>query len=85
MAIDTLFVASQYQMQDNLEAALNTLEHVNVTGLSLEVSQDVFGRWCDTCSGELWSPGLSSDSPRYCATIRLGCLSRWVQRRVRQR
>jgi hypothetical protein len=49
-ARQALFVAGQYQMQDNLEAALDTLERVNVTGLSIEVSQDVFGRWCDICS-----------------------------------
>ncbi|MBV9600246.1 MAG: hypothetical protein JOZ87_25770 [Chloroflexi bacterium] len=34
----------------DLEAALATLEQVDVDGLSLEVSQDVFGRWCDVCS-----------------------------------
>jgi hypothetical protein len=49
-ARQALFVANQYQMQDNLEAALDTLERVNVIGLSLKVSQDVFGHWCDTCS-----------------------------------
>jgi hypothetical protein len=49
-ARQAMFAAGQYQMQDNLEAALDTLERVNVTGLSVEVSQDVFGRWCDTCS-----------------------------------
>jgi hypothetical protein len=49
-ARQAMFVAGQYQMQDNLEAALDALERVNVTGLSVEVSQDVFGRWCDTCS-----------------------------------
>ncbi len=43
-------VAADQQALGNLEGAVNTLEHVDVHALSLEVSQDVFGRWSDPCS-----------------------------------
>jgi hypothetical protein len=40
----------EHQARGDLEAALATLEPVDVHGLLLDVSQDVFGRWCDACS-----------------------------------
>ncbi len=49
-ARQALLVAAEHQARGDLEAALATLEQVDVHGLSLDVSQDVFGRWCDTCS-----------------------------------
>jgi hypothetical protein len=42
--------ATDHQARGDLEAAVNALEQVDVQGLSQEVSQDVFGRWSDTCS-----------------------------------
>jgi hypothetical protein len=42
--------ATEHHARGDLEAAIGTLEQVDVHGLSEEVSQDVFGRWSDTCS-----------------------------------
>lgn len=42
--------AAQHCEVGDLEAALATLEQVDVDDLSLEVSKDVFGRWLDSCS-----------------------------------
>jgi hypothetical protein len=42
--------ATEHQARGDLEAAIGTLEEVEVHGLSEDVSQDVFGRWSDTCS-----------------------------------
>ena len=50
VAREAMLVASEQQAHGDLEGAVNTLEHVDIHALSLEVSQDVFGRWCDACS-----------------------------------
>jgi hypothetical protein len=42
--------ATEHQARGDLEAAIISLEQVDVHGLSEEVSQDVFGRWSETCS-----------------------------------
>ncbi len=49
-ARQTLLLSGQHQAAGDLEAALATLEQVDVHGLSLDVSEDIFGRWCDACS-----------------------------------
>jgi hypothetical protein len=43
-------VATGHQARGDFEAAVSVLEQVDVHGLSEETSQDVFGRWSDTCS-----------------------------------
>ena len=45
-----LSLATEHQARGDLEAAVSVLEQVDVHGLSEDVSQDVFGRWSDTCS-----------------------------------
>jgi hypothetical protein len=50
VAHEAMLVASEQQAHGDLEGAVNTLERVDIQALSLEVSQDVFGRWCDACS-----------------------------------
>jgi hypothetical protein len=42
--------ATEHQARGDLEAAVGVLEQVDVHGLSEDTSQDVFGRWSDTCS-----------------------------------
>jgi hypothetical protein len=49
-ARQALLLSGQHQMAGDLEAALAALEQVDVHGLSLDVSEDVFGRWSDGCS-----------------------------------
>jgi hypothetical protein len=49
-ARQALLLSGQHQAAGDLEAALATLEQVDVHGLSLDVSEDIFGRWCDACS-----------------------------------
>src|SRR5207253_7158645 len=49
-AREAMQLAVDHQGLGDLEGAVNTLEHVDVHSLSLEVSQDVFGRWSDACS-----------------------------------
>jgi hypothetical protein len=49
-AREALELAAIDVARGDLNTALTTLEAVDVEGLSLEVSKDVFGRWCDTCS-----------------------------------
>jgi hypothetical protein len=49
-ARQALAACAEHQARGDLEAAVNTLEHVDVLGLSVDVSQDVFGRWSDVCS-----------------------------------
>ena len=49
-AREAMQLAADQQALGDLEGAVNTLEHVDVHALSLEVSQDVFGRWSDACS-----------------------------------
>jgi hypothetical protein len=50
VAREAMQLAANQQARGELEGAVNTLESVDVRELSLEVSQDVFGRWCDACS-----------------------------------
>src|SRR5438552_269633 len=50
VAREGMQLAADQQARGELEGAVNTLEAVDVRELSLEVSQDVFGRWCDACS-----------------------------------
>jgi hypothetical protein len=50
VARQALAVCAEHQARGDLEGAVNRLEQVDVLGLSLEVSQDVFGRWSDACS-----------------------------------
>src|SRR5262249_46997195 len=50
VARQALAVCAEHQARGDLEGAVNTLEQLDVLGLSLEVSQDVFGRWSDACS-----------------------------------
>jgi len=49
-ARQALASCAEYQARGDLEGAVNVLEQVDVQGLSVEVSQDVFGRWSDVCS-----------------------------------
>ncbi len=49
-ARQALAVCAEHQARSDLEGAVNALEQVDVQGLSLDVSQDVFGRWSDACS-----------------------------------
>jgi len=42
--------AAEHQGRGDLEGTVNILEQVDVQGLSVDVSQDVFGRWSDACS-----------------------------------
>jgi hypothetical protein len=49
-AHQALALATEHQARGDLEAAVSVLEQVEVHGLSEEMSQDVFGRWSDTCS-----------------------------------
>jgi hypothetical protein len=41
---------SEQQARGDFETAVATLEQIDPSGLSIDVSQDVFGRWCDACS-----------------------------------
>ena len=41
---------AEHQARGDLEGAVNVLEQVDVHGLSVDVSQDVFGHWSDACS-----------------------------------
>src|SRR5439155_11776525 len=50
IARQAILLATEQQLQGDLEAGVSTLEQVDVRVLSLEMSQDVFGRWCDACS-----------------------------------
>lgn len=50
VAREAMQLAASQQARGELEGAVNTLEAVDVRELSLEVSQDVFGRWSDACS-----------------------------------
>jgi hypothetical protein len=45
-----LFQASELQGRGEFEAAMRLLETVEVSGLSRETSEDVFGRWSAACS-----------------------------------
>lgn len=45
-----LAACAEHQARGDLEGAVNVLEQVDVHGLSVEVSQDVFGHWSDACS-----------------------------------
>jgi hypothetical protein len=49
-ARQALLLAADQHARGDLESAVATLEQVDVQGLSLDVSEDVFGRWCDACS-----------------------------------
>jgi hypothetical protein len=49
-ARQALAACAEHQARGDLEAAVNALEQVDVLGLSVDVSQDVFGRWSDVCS-----------------------------------
>ena len=49
-ARQALAVCAEHQARGDLEGAVNVLEQVEVHGLSVDVSQDVFGRWSDACS-----------------------------------
>jgi hypothetical protein len=64
-ARQALLLSVQHQAAGDLEAALATLEQVDVHGLSLDVSEDVFGRWCDACSRLAQTTGawLVRDAP----------------------
>src|SRR5207237_9933950 len=41
---------AEHQARGDLAGAVNILEQVDVHGLSIDVSQEVFGRWSDACS-----------------------------------
>lgn len=45
-----LATCTEHQARGDLEGAVNVLEQVDVRGVSVEVSQDVFGHWSDACS-----------------------------------
>jgi len=45
-----LATSAEHQARGDLEAAVNVLEQLEVHGLSLDVSEDVFGRWSEACS-----------------------------------
>jgi len=49
-ARQALATCAEHQARGDLEGAVNVLEQVDVLGLSVDVSQDVFGRWSDACS-----------------------------------
>jgi hypothetical protein len=49
-ACQALADAAEHQGRGDLEGTVNILEQVDVHGLSVDVSQDVFGRWSDACS-----------------------------------
>ncbi|HET6315404.1 MAG TPA: hypothetical protein VFG86_03020, partial [Chloroflexota bacterium] len=49
-ARQALAACAEHQARGDLESAVNVLEQVDVSGLSIDVSQDVFGRWSDACS-----------------------------------
>jgi hypothetical protein len=50
VALQALAACAEHQARGDLEAAVNALEQVDVLGRSVDVSQDVFGRWSDVCS-----------------------------------
>ena len=64
-AQQAMLLAAEQQARGDFEAAVATLEQVEVRGLSLEISQDVFGRWCDACSRLAQTTGayLLRDAP----------------------
>jgi hypothetical protein len=45
-----LVATAEHQARGDFEAAVRVLEGVDVDGLSRDLSEDVFGRWCDACS-----------------------------------
>lgn len=49
-ARQALAACAEHQARGDLEAAVNVLEQVDVHGLSIDVSQNVFGRWSEACS-----------------------------------
>jgi hypothetical protein len=49
-ARQALAACAEHQARGDLEGAVGVLEQVDVHGLSVDVSQDVFGRWSDACS-----------------------------------
>jgi hypothetical protein len=49
-ARQALAACAEHQARGDLEGAVNVLEQVDVHGLSVDVSQDVFGRWSDAYS-----------------------------------
>ena len=49
-ARQALAACAEHQARGDFEGSVNILEQVDVHGLSVEVSQDVFGRWSDACS-----------------------------------
>ncbi len=53
-----LAVASEHQGRGDVDAAVKTLEAVDVHGLTKEVSEDLFGRWSDACSRLAQTGGL---------------------------
>jgi len=64
-ARQALLLAAEHQLRGELEVAVVTLEQVDVDGLSVDLSEDVFGRWCDTCSRLAQTTGawLVRDAP----------------------
>ena len=50
VARQALAACEEHQARGDLEGAVNQLEQVDVHGLSVEVSQDIFGRWSEACS-----------------------------------
>jgi hypothetical protein len=49
-ARNALALCAEHQARGDHEGAVGALEQVDVQGLSIDVSQDVFGRWSDACS-----------------------------------
>jgi hypothetical protein len=50
VARQALAACAECQARGDLEGAVGVLEQVDVHGLTVEVSQDVFGHWSDACS-----------------------------------
>ena len=59
VARHALAQSTEHQARGDFEAAVTTLEHVDVHGLSQDVSEDVFGRWSDACSRLAQSAGAA--------------------------
>ena len=49
-ARQALALAAEHNGRGDLDGAVAVLEQVDVQGLSLDLSEDVFGRWSDACS-----------------------------------
>jgi hypothetical protein len=49
-ARQALELAAEHNGRGDLDGAVAVLEQVDVHGLSLDLSEDVFGRWSDACS-----------------------------------